>query len=238
MPEAGSRFDIAYSLRASTFRGEKQVNLTFEEFRVIEEKPVEVREKQWEVIDWRLETGKFDSLPPDVLVWAEGDDRAKGKSRFELGSAARLAIYTTPPSADSLYTALEAVKPETIYLIGISPVEEKTDAFLSRLAGLVKFVIRQRGGKSSVQELAVVTGQREGAVRVSLEWLAAGGHVSIAGEGEAVLLSKGDGESNQYLQKELFIAVRGILEETAAYRAYFSRANISSLMETPARKSK
>ena len=137
-----------------------------------------------------------------------------------------------------MYTALDAVKPETVYLIGISPVEEKTVAFLSRLAGLVKFVIRHRGGKSSVQELAVVTGQREGAVWVGLEWLAAGGHVSITGEGEAVLLSRGKGESNQYLQKELFVAVRGILEETTAYRAYFARANISALMETPARKSK
>ena len=39
------------------------------------------------------------------------------------------------------------------------------------------------------------------------------------------------GEANQYLQKELYLAVRGILYETAAYREYVSRAKIESLFE-------
>jgi hypothetical protein len=79
----------------------------------------------------------------------------------------------------------------------------------------------------------VVTGQREGAIRLGLEWLAAGGHIAIErdGEQEAVLLARGNGELNQYLQRELYLAVRGILEETAAYRAHFQRAEAASLME-------
>jgi hypothetical protein len=71
---------------------------------------------------------------------------------------------------------------------------------------------------------------RESAVRIGLEWLAAGGHLAVTGEADALFLSKGNGETNQYLQKELFIAVKGILEETAAYREYFSRASIESIM--------
>jgi hypothetical protein len=67
-------------------------------------------------------------------------------------------------------------------------------------------------------------------VRIGLEWLAAGGHVTIVPEGEAVLLSAGNGEANQYVQKELYVAVKGILEETAAYREYFSRAAIEALI--------
>jgi len=63
-----------------------------------------------------------------------------------------------------------------------------------------------------------------------LEWLAAGGHIAVSDEGEAVLLSTGNGEANQYAQKELYVAVKGILAETAAYREYFSRANIEALM--------
>ena len=80
-----------------------------------------------------------------------------------------------------------------------------------------------------MNELAVATAQRVNAVRIGLEWLAAGGHVSISDEGDAVLLSDENGEANQYLQKELFVAVKGILEETAAYREYFLRANAESL---------
>ena len=87
-----------------------------------------------------------------------------------------------------------------------------------------------------VQELAAATSQRVIAAQIGLEWLAAGGHVSILGEGVLVLLSTGNGESNQYLQKELFVAVKGILEETAAYRAYFAHADVDALMERQTQK--
>jgi hypothetical protein len=128
---------------------------------------------------------------------------------------------------------LEVVKPQKVYLFGVSPDPEKPDAFLSRMAGLAKYVINQKGGKVAVADLAVATGQREGAIRLGLEWLAAGGHVSIQRDAlqGTVLLSPGNGESNQYLQRELYIAVKGILEETAAYRAHFRRAEAQSLME-------
>jgi hypothetical protein len=59
------------------------------------------------------------------------------------------------------------------------------------------------------------------------------GHVSIHRDAsqETVFLSAGRGESNQYLQRELYLAVKGILEETAAYRAHFQKAEAESLME-------
>jgi hypothetical protein len=95
---------------------------------------------------------------------------------------------------------------------------------------MAKYAINNKGGKVSIKELAVATAQRESVIRIGLEWLAAGGHLSISGEGEAVLLSAGNGETNQYVQKELYVAVKGILEETAAYREYFSHANIESIM--------
>jgi single-stranded-DNA-specific exonuclease len=40
------KFDLAYSLRASTFRGERQLALEFVDFRVVEEVAVEVKSKQ------------------------------------------------------------------------------------------------------------------------------------------------------------------------------------------------
>jgi hypothetical protein len=98
------------------------------------------------------------------------------------------------------------------------------------MAGLAKYVINQKGGNVSVAELAVVTGQREGAIRLGLEWLVAGGHISIQREDGTVHLSPGNHESNQYLQRELYLAVKGILEETAAYREHFQRAEAESLI--------
>ena len=229
LPEEGSVFDIAYSLRASTFRGEKQVTLQFEEFRVVEEPPVELRKRELEIADWRLNPAQFESLPAGTLIWAEGTDKAKGKSRFELQQADEFAIFTTPASPQDLHAALEVVKPRKVHVLAVSPAAERTDDFLARLAGLAKFVINQRAGMVTVQELAAVTGQREGAVQIGLEWLAAGGHISTQSENGAYRLSTGTGVTNQYLQKELYIAVKGILQETAAYRAHFGRASLESL---------
>lgn len=230
LPETGTQIDIAYSVRASTFRGEKQVNATFEEFRVVEEKAIEVKKQRLEIRDLRLEPSTF-NLQPSTLVWAEGNDKAKGKSRYELHPADELVIYTTPPSPSELRAVLEIVKPKIVHVIGVSPAKEKTDEFLARLAGMAKFAINNKGGKVSVDELAVATAGRVNAVRIGLEWLSAGGHVTAVPEGETVLLSAGNGEANQYLQKELYLAVRGILEETSAYRDYFSRAKIESLFD-------
>jgi single-stranded-DNA-specific exonuclease len=237
LPEEGSKFDIAYSLRASTFRGDKQVTLQFEEFRIIQEAPAELRKHKIEVVDYRMESADaaaslatIQEQAPGLQIWAEGPDKAKGISRFDLHLADELAIYTAPPSPVELQAALETVRPKKVYLFGIPPVTEKADAFLSRLAGFAKYVINQKGGKVTVAELAVATGQREGAIRLGLEWLAAGGHISIQRDDETVFLSSGNGDLNQYLQRELYVAVRGILEETRAYRAHFQRADAESLM--------
>jgi single-stranded-DNA-specific exonuclease len=230
LPETDSKFDIAYSLRASTFRGQKQASLQFEEFRVIEERPVEVQAREVEIRDWRLETGRLNSLQPNVLIWAEGADKAKGKPRTELSQADEFAIWTMPPSPADLRAALEVVKPKVVYFFATLPEEFKTDAFLARLAGLVKYAINNKDGRVSIHELAAATAQRVRAVQIGLEWLAAGGHVTVSGEEEALLLSKGNGETNQYLRKELYVAVRGILQETAAYRDYAARADVGALM--------
>jgi len=234
-PEEGSVFDIAYSLRASTFRGEKQISIQFEEFRIVSEPPPELRKRQIEVIDHRMESAsllaEIQDQAPGLQIWAEGTDRTKGKARYELQPAQELIIYSTPPSLQDLRATLGIVKPSKVHLFAVAPQQEKTDSFLARLAGLAKFVINQRSGSVTIQELAGVTGQREKAILTGLEWLAAGGHITIEHQDGRIQLARGSGEANQYLQKELFIAIRGLLEETAAYRAHFTRASVESLFD-------
>src|SRR5690606_25466074 len=62
LPEEGSTFDIAYSLRASTFRGERQVTLQFEDFRIVEEVPPELRKRRIEIVDFRQQLAAFQTL--------------------------------------------------------------------------------------------------------------------------------------------------------------------------------
>ena len=238
LPEEKSVIDLAYSLRAGTFRGKRQLTLQFEDFRVVGIESVDFQPAKVEIVDWRSTPEKANDLKEDVLIWAEGADKAKGKNRFELHPADEFAIYTTPPSPTDLRLALDLVKPLKIYLLGVSPAQGNTavplrltDEFLSRLAGLTKYALIQRGGRVTLQQLAAATGQRVSVIRMGLEWLAAGGHISIVSEDEdAVLLSAEKMEPNPYLQKELFVAVKGILEETTAYRAHFARASVDTLI--------
>jgi single-stranded-DNA-specific exonuclease len=221
LPDAEARFDIAYSLRASSFRGQKQVTLQFEEFRIVEEKPVEVREPKIEIRDMRLQSSTFD-LRPSILVWAEGADKSKGKSRFELVPSDEFAIYTTPPSPVELRKALEIVQPKTVYVFAVPPVEEKPDDFLNRLTGLCKYTLTNYGGKTRVTKLSVAMAARASAVEIGLQWLAAGGHLSVTVDEDEVVLLAEKAEANQYLQRELYTALKGVLSETAAYRKYFA----------------
>ena len=170
IPEAQTKIDVAYSLRANTYRGEKQLTLQFQEFRVVEEKPVEIDKSRIEIRDLRLQPLTFNV---STLIWAEGNDKAKGVDRFDLYQADEFAIYTTPPSSAELRAVLEIVKPKIIYLLGISPTAEKTDEFLSRLAGMMKFTINQRGGKVNIKELAAATAnarQRSASAWNGLAW--------------------------------------------------------------------
>jgi len=229
LPESGSKFDIAYSLRASTFRGQKQVTLQFEEFRVTEEKPVEVKKAKLEIIDRRSNVGGLESLKVGTLIWVEGAEKSKGKSRFELQQADEFVIYTTPPSPVELRKVLEIVKPKVVYVFAIPPAEQKPDDFLTHLAGLCKFVLNQRRGKAIISELASAMATRESAIQIGLEWMSATGQFSVSMEENQITLSAEKQEKNQYLQAELFIALKGILNETAAYRKYFGCADLKTL---------
>jgi hypothetical protein len=48
---------------------------------------------------------------------------------------------------------------------------------------------------------------------------------------DEVTLSTEKAEVNQYLQKELYTALKGVLNETAAYRKYFSSTDLKVLIQ-------
>lgn len=234
-PRIGARFDIAYSLRASSYRGQRQVTLQFNAFREMEEKPVEIPKSMIEIIDWRTERRNFENLDSNVLVWAEGSDKARGKARAELQPADTFAIFTCPASSAELRKALEIVKPKTVYLLAVSPTQEEPDHFLKRLAGLCKFAINQRAGKATIQEFAGAMASRQNAIQLGLQWLAAGGHLSMEIEEDEVVLSPEPPQANPFLQKELYIALKALLLETTAYRDYFASVkNAQALLDEQA----
>jgi hypothetical protein len=118
-----------------------------------------------------------------------------------------------------------------VYFFAVPPIEEKPDDFLNRLAGLCKYALSNYGGKTQMTKLSAAMASRESAIEIGLQWLAAGGHLSVTVDEDEVTLSAEKAEVNQYLQKELYTALKGVLNETAAYRKYFSSADLKALIQ-------
>ena len=236
LPEG--RFDLAYSLRASDWRGTRQVQMEFVDFHIVEAEKIEVKSKQIEIVDYR----NAEDLPqvlstlkrqPSTIIWAEGEEKKEvgGKDRNELEPADSLAIWTIPPSPEELHAALEKVHPRTVYLFaGTDPVEPP-EAFLGRLAGLLKYAINRRGGKVTYSELEAATAQRAITVRNGVEWLVSQGEINIKAEkGDELVVFIGTSLKDPGVASQLWAETRSLLAETAAYRAHFKRADKDTLL--------
>ena len=232
LPTDGSRFDLAFKMRTGEYRGSPQLTLEFVDFRVTEkvEKKVESGKKV-EVIDWRGDAGRFEGLKVKGLqVFVEGKSEISGLNRYQLKNSDELVLYTSPPSTKELRAILKAVEPQKIYLVGVNPPEFTPQEFLTHLAGLVKYTLAKKDGKTEISTLATVTAQREATIRLGLEWLAAGGQVHVETDDDEVFFSKPSTPVEPYAQADLFLAVKGLLEETVAFRNHFHASGEKELI--------
>jgi single-stranded-DNA-specific exonuclease len=248
LPEAanaGEVLDLAYHVRMGNYLGRREIQIEYVDMRLKarSSKAIPTSSEPIQVIDYRslphplprleqlLESGY-------VAVWGEADalellpnHGLPVQDRYALQPAAVLAIWTVPPGRSELEAVLDVVSPGCVYVFGIQPETEKTGAFLKRLAGLVKYGIRSKGGRMSVARLSAATAHREATIRKGLAWLEAAGHIHVLAHNEdEIRVSAGDGlirTGNAALERQL----SALLQETAAFRKYFLSANTSSLVE-------
>jgi len=234
------RFDLAYVVRASDYRGQRDVQAEWVDARLVEAPTVALRPAPAavRVVDYRQEANLRRLLErlraqEDVQVWGEAEAKAEiaGRDRYELKPSPALVIWTTPPGSGELQTALAQVTPEIVYLFGVDPALDDPEKFLKRLAGLTKHALNAHRGRIQVSTLAAATAQREATARAGLAWLGGRGYLAILGDEDEdeVHLSVG----SQTVSADLpWIATKLglLLEETAAYRAYFVRTDKETLV--------
>ena len=235
------KFDLAYTLRSSNYRGQREVQVEWLDIRPIEEQELDIQEWQspGQIIDYRMEPDPLPLLEslrklPGFLVWCEAEDKNRlgGQDRLELRPASSLAIWTIPPGPAELHSALQAVKPEKVVLFAVNPGLDRMDAFLRRLAGLVKYALGSSQGRVSLPALAAATAHRLATVRTGLDWLQAQGHIHIASqEGETLLLEQGNRLSQPDIL-EIATRLTALLDETAAYRQYYTHADREALLRS------
>lgn len=232
-------FDLAYSVRSTSYRGQAEVQVEWVEARLVEEQPVELATWQppEEVLDCRLVADPQAVLQPwldqpGVQIWSEAEKAATaiGVSRNELERADILVVWTIPPASLELRDILQTVSPRKLILFAIDPGMDKFEPFIQRLAGLVKYALKSSQGQVSLPSLAAATAQREATIRFGLNWLQAAGHIHVLHqEGSSVWITDADGTRKDELPGQTH-RLQAALQESAAYRAFYRRADIQALI--------
>jgi single-stranded-DNA-specific exonuclease len=227
-------FDVAYTLRASTYQGRREALIEWLDARPSPGEAAVVVRSRIEVVDERANPDPARALAaarqrfPDTLVWAEGLTESFGADRSALRPAAALAVVSPPPSPAVWRAALHTVQPQTVILLGQMPACDQPEALLKHVTGLLKYTLAHRGGAVSLSELAAQTGQTELTIRAALRWL--DGHTPLrlrVLEGEQVTVEMGEARSGS--DAAAAERLRRLLEETRAYRRYWLGAPVGLL---------
>ena len=223
------RFDLAYAVRASVYKGAREPLVEWLDYRLLETANADLppAEPVFELHDHR---GSHDPLAalaqaceayPAALIWAEGERVAGAVNRLGLESSETLIVWTCPPAAEIWAAALATVNPSRLFVLGIRPRTEKANEFLARLAAMLKFAVNKREGRAALELLAAALGERERCVQVGLQVLRALGKLDYqlraTGEVELAFIDAAPTEQAPLLQKRLSL----LLRETRAYRNYW-----------------
>ncbi len=227
------RFDLAFTVQASDFRGGRDVQVEWIDARLIGGPRLpSIQSKKIDIGDFRsqaypLAVLKKLAAEQDVQVWCEAEAFTRlaeigihACRREGLTQGRTLAIWTTPPGPSELRAAITQVAPDVVYLFGVDPQDTSQEDFLKRLAGLAKYALTTGQEQVELVRLASATGQREVAVRLGLDWLAEGGFLTVS-EGEAGQVRLTSGGQRSDPDPVLAARLTAILEETAAFREYF-----------------
>jgi single-stranded-DNA-specific exonuclease len=232
-------FDLAYTLRATNWRGSPQVQMEFVDFHTLDVENIELNSKKLEIVDLRNVKDPLGMLAdiqskPSTQVWAEGIENrlAIGRNRYQLSPAENLVIWTIPSSPTELRLILSKVHPRRIYLFAVLQTEETADTFVAKLAGLLKHAIIHQGGKVTYPILEAATAQAPAVVRLGIHYLVMLGKFSIRSEADNELVISVVGTPRQPITySQDWDKLRSLLKESFAYRLHFRRSNKDKLFE-------
>ena len=236
LPEG--RFDLAYTVRASAYRGKRSVQIEWLHTRAIpDSQPVPSRRGPQSIQEFREELNPLPLLEPylsqdNSQIYAEGetDFRKKAGDRYHLSPSETLVFWSIPPGRAELQLILDTVLPRQVIWFGVSTSTDQLAPFLTRLGGLVQFALKNRSGQVTLPELSAATAQRDVTVRKGLAWLAAQGHISRV-EDDPVSISLAVGGTRDPLKSgQLERELAFLLQETAAFRKFCQKVDLRLLL--------
>lgn len=235
------KFDLAYTARASNYRGEDQVSLEWIDYRQTNAQIdllVQDLKPQWLNIDLRhspiqLAQVKLMADHPHTLVWAEGSAPLDINyvDRRKLRPCRDLVIWSVPPNMEFIASILQTVAPERIHWCLVSPPEHQASHFLTRLITKVKTFLNAGVSEIDLSELASSVSAAESTIEIALDWLAARGDITIINQQPGKVTLALGGSENLVEQKRLEAALRNVFNELSAFSRYLRQVDLDQLTE-------
>ncbi len=223
------RFDLAYTLRTNTYKGQREALVEWLDYRQLTSPAIDLPKETstLEVIDLRQSLAPQADLAsvlerlPDALIWAEVDKVDLAVDRLHLRSNETLIVWTVPPSSEIWSALLATVNPTRLFVFANRPPTESKAAFMNRLVALVKFALNHKAGSISLEALATALGHLERSAQLGLHVLRALGkldyRVGEAGDYQLVAVETSPSDELASLHKRLDM----LLRETRAYRDHW-----------------
>jgi len=230
-------FDIAYSLGLKSYKNKLQIQATLRHFRESPTERITIKEEtKAELLDFRSHPYPDDKISsyistPGIVIWAETNSPAgvNTLSRSELFRSDTLVIWTTPPSREVFSHALKNVKPKEIIFFAVDPDVRTQREFITKLHGLLKFLIDSDTISFDVQEAAESLAVTPALIKVGLDWIHLHGDFDLSLFLSDFLIAPGPRE-NLAGFPAIDNKLKFLLKETAAYRSYFNKAKLDTLL--------
>lgn len=238
-PLPAGRFDLAYTMRASSFRAIAEVSLGWVSARLRQDMPVPdvLSPLPFSITDLRLAPDPLSHLPdinlhPDTRFWWEVDcpSEIPGEDRLRIQPCHTLVIGSIPPDRSSLTAVLLASQPQRVVLFGHIPPTSTLRNVLTRLGGLIRFIQLNRNNKTMLDELSAACAASNAAVRFGLEWWQAKGSIKVAWLEDGLVEVKPADRPNPADLSVIESKLEQVLAEIAAFRMHYLRAPVNSLL--------
>ncbi len=225
MPEG--TFDLAYQIAPVREDDRYELQITFVDWEQIA--PPEVKPlSQLIWVDCRenFNLAAIKTQATDLVIWAEGYSRREsvGLPLSELTPSENLLIYTAPASAKNLQTAAQRVQPQKIYVYGELPVLSEPEEILSAMVGLLRVTYEKMDGVTDITQLAERLAQSNEVILAGIENLALQAEWQTRNRFKILALPTAD-------KIKIMPKFKRLVEESAAYRRYFRRAELEKLLE-------
>ncbi len=240
LPLPEGRFDLAYTARASNFRGEDQLQFEWIDYR---DNPEETPLQAGKGSRKRINFDNRHSNSPDshlsalvdaqsILVWKEGNDGypVKGVDRHSIEPCSALAIWSLPPDAQVLQQLIQTVNPDTLYWFLVAPHQHQWREFLRTIGSTVKHGLAHGQSNFLLADLAAQTATTEKVAALGLQWLVSSGHARVIELDAAGYTLAAGGEVDIAQRAVLQKALQKEFLEIQSFSKYLQRVDLDQLV--------